>query len=124
MHLAVLEFAKEKYESIRIDHEKEFKLVDDQTELVVVKIDHMRNSSNYVKTLENWTEEFSSRKVHPELTPSAPLPVFFDLNFLRRSVVVMGRRFRYLRTASSEIVSLPAGWLCITMYIVQCTTVV
>ena len=57
--LAVLEFAKEKYESIRIDHEKEFKLVDDQTEIVVVKIDHMRNSSNYVKTLENWTEEFS-----------------------------------------------------------------
>ena len=56
--LAVLEFAKEKYNSIKIDHEKEFKLVKDQNEIVVVKIDHMRNSSNYVKTLESWTEEF------------------------------------------------------------------
>ena len=57
--LAALDFAKEKYESFKIDHEKEFKVVDSQNEMIIVKIDHMRNSGNYVKTLEDWTELFS-----------------------------------------------------------------
>ena len=33
------------------------------SEIIVVKIDHMRNSSAYVKTLKSWTEMFSLRSV-------------------------------------------------------------
>ena len=66
-------------------------------------------------------EDISYNSDHFQYTELALLPVFFDLNFLRRSVVVMGRRFRYLRTASSEIVSLPEGY----MYSIQlCTALV
>ena len=56
--LTVVEFAKEKYNTFKIEHKKEFEIVETENEFLVVKIDHMRNSSNYLKTLEDWTEQF------------------------------------------------------------------
>jgi len=57
--LSVIDFAKEKYDSFKIEHRKEFEIVEEEIEVLIVKIDHMRNSSNYVKTLEDWTEQFA-----------------------------------------------------------------
>ena len=55
--LTVVEFAKEKYSSFVIEHKKEYEIVEGVSEFLVVKIDHMRNSSSYLRTLEDWTVE-------------------------------------------------------------------
>ncbi len=49
---------------------------------------------------------------------SLDIPAFFDLNFWTSSLVVIGRRNRYLRTVSSVIFSLPAAILL--MLLVLC----
>ena len=55
--LMLLDFAKEKYASyLSKDEQPDF--VEEPVELIIVKIDHMRSSDSYVKTLEKWTSLF------------------------------------------------------------------
>ena len=42
---------------------KEAEIVEEERELLVIKIDHMRNSSDYVKTLERWSDQLGVRGV-------------------------------------------------------------
>ena len=53
----VIEFAKEKYEDLKNETVKESICSDVEYEVIVVKIDHMRKSGPYVRTLESWTQQ-------------------------------------------------------------------
>lgn len=55
----ILEFAKEKYELLKRESVKENGVCEDEVELLVIKIDHMRRSGPYVKTLESWSNQLN-----------------------------------------------------------------
>merc|ERR1712227_554433 len=61
--VSTVEYAKEKYFDLKSDYSKEIKLIEKEIELLVVKIDHMRKSGPYMKTLENWSEQFALTSV-------------------------------------------------------------
>jgi len=61
--LPTIDFAREKYQHIQISERKETQVVEEARELIVIKIDHMRNSSEYVKTLERWCGQLGVRAV-------------------------------------------------------------
>ena len=61
--VSTVEYAKEKYFDLKSDYSKEIKLNEKEIELLVVKIDHMRKSGPYMKTLENWSEQFALTSV-------------------------------------------------------------
>lgn len=61
--LPTLEFAKELYQSIEIAERKETQIVEEDREVLVVKIDHMRRSCEYVRTLETWCGQLAVRGV-------------------------------------------------------------
>ena len=56
---AILEFAKEKYKVVKRETVKENTISNDEAELLVIKIDHMRRSGPYVKTLESWSDQLT-----------------------------------------------------------------
>ena len=55
--LDIIEFAKEKYEDLTNETVKESICSDVEHEVMVVKIDHMRKSGPYVRTLESWAQQ-------------------------------------------------------------------
>ena len=58
-----IDFAREKYQLMETEERKEAQIVEEQRELLVIKIDHMRNSADYVKTLEKWCEQLGVQAV-------------------------------------------------------------
>ena len=61
--LQTIDFAREKYQLMETEERKEAQIVEEQRELLVIKIDHMRNSSDYVKTLEKWSDQLGVQAV-------------------------------------------------------------
>ena len=57
--LPTLEFAKELYQKLEITERKETQIVEEDRELLVIKIDHMRKSCEYVRTLESWCDQLA-----------------------------------------------------------------
>ena len=57
--VSTVEYAKEKYFDLKSDYSKEIQLSEKEIELMIVKIDHMRKSGPYLKTLENWSNQFA-----------------------------------------------------------------
>ena len=58
-----IDFAREKYQLMETEERKEAQIVEEPRELLVIKIDHMRNSADYVKTLEKWCDQLAVRAV-------------------------------------------------------------
>jgi len=55
--LAIIDFSKDTYENFKDDDRKEAIIQDIEEEILIVKIDHMRKSGSYTKTLESWSKE-------------------------------------------------------------------
>ena len=55
--LAIIDFSKDTYEKFKDDDRKEAIVQDIEEEILIVKIDHMRKSGSYTKTLEYWSKE-------------------------------------------------------------------
>ena len=61
--LQTIDFARDQYQLMETEERKEAQIVEEQRELLVIKIDHMRNSSDYVKTLEKWCDQLGVQAV-------------------------------------------------------------
>ena len=55
--ISIIEHAKERYNDMKLDEVKEHLVQDVEIELIIVKIDHMRRSGPYVRTLESWSQQ-------------------------------------------------------------------
>ena len=55
--LAIIDFSKDMYESFKDDDRKEAIVQEIEEEILIVKIDHMRKSGSYTRTLESWSKE-------------------------------------------------------------------
>ena len=64
----ILDFAKEKYNLMKVEVKQEANVIKVDTEMLVIKIDHMRKSGQYVKTLETWADNLA---VHAALFVSS-----------------------------------------------------
>ena len=53
--LGIIDFAKEAYDDFKDDDKKETRAQDMEDEIMIVKIDHMRKSGAYIRTLESWS---------------------------------------------------------------------
>lgn len=55
--ISIIEHAKERYNDMKLDEVKEHLVQDVEIELIIVRIDHMRRSGPYVRTLESWSQQ-------------------------------------------------------------------
>ena len=55
--LPILDYAKESYEDMKHDVRQEGAVQARQEEVVVVRVDHMRRSGPYLRTLEAWSSQ-------------------------------------------------------------------
>lgn len=55
--LAIIDFAKDLYDNFKNEDRKEAVVQDVEEELLIVKIDHMRSSGPYIRTLEAWSSQ-------------------------------------------------------------------
>ena len=55
--LAIIDFSKDLYENFKDEDRKEAVAQDVEEELLIVKIDHMRSSGSYIRTLEAWSSQ-------------------------------------------------------------------
>ena len=55
--LAIIDFCKHTYENFKDDDKREAKVHEIEEEILIVKIDHMRKSGSYIRTLESWSTQ-------------------------------------------------------------------
>jgi hypothetical protein len=94
MLLEIVYFAKDKLEdcgeSSSID-ENETKINKHDIEILVVKLDHMRNRKSYVKILKRWTEELSLKACLVHCDPSG---IFLVIQGSFKSVAKLLQRWK------------------------------